>query len=98
MCEEDITTTEIKECDEDCEENNGILNAIDELIDTVGSDEVVVSYNDEDWTLFALREHFEELEEKLFSDYTITEDGIYLVKEDEDGEVTTEQVIKVLTE
>ena len=97
MCEEDITTTEIKECDEDCEENNGILDAIDELIDTVGSDEIVVSYNDEDWTLFALREHFEELEEKLFSDYTITEDGIYLVKEDEDGEVTTEQVIKVLT-
>ena len=98
MCEEDITTTEIKECDEDCEENNGILNAIDELIDTVGNDESVVSYNNEDWTLFALREHFEELEEKLFSDYTITEDGIYLVKEDEDGEVTTEQVIKVLTE
>jgi hypothetical protein len=98
MCDKDITEI-VEKSEEQCEEeNNGILGAIDELIDTVGSDEIVVSYNDEDWTLYALKDHFEELEEELFSNYTITEDGICVVKEDEDGEMTTEQVIKVLTE
>ena len=95
---EDIIINESSDSDSDPKEidtTDGITCAIDALIEKVG-DEVVVSYGDDHWALFALKEHLEDLEQELSSSYAFDEEGIYSLNES--GTEVVAPVVAVLTE
>ena len=74
---------------------DGIICAIDSLIEKVG-DEVVVSYGDNQWALFALKEHLTDLEEELNANYAFDENGVYSLNDS--GDEVVAPVIAVLSE